>query len=194
MTVCGLRKVGLMAARGRKAHVPLSAPSAREKLHLFSVLIDVTDDFSALRITHKRAAGNFEDDVGTLLAEALIGAAALAVARRVFGGKAVGEQIVHVLVRDEVDVAAVPAVAAVGTARGLALVCLEGIHAVAAVTRLDGDAHFVGKDLVIHTQSIASFLEKGKAFFVLSAICAIFSASFVKISVFLLERGRIAVY
>ena len=79
-----------------------------------------------------------------------------------------GEQVVHILVADEKYIATAPAVTAVRTARGLAFIRFEGIHAVAAVARLDSNSYFIGKFSVSHNTtfpySIPNPQEKSKDF------------------------------
>ena len=163
ISVCG-SVFAPVAAGSREAHVALAPSSALQKADLFAVVVHVADDFPALGVAHERAARHFDENVLSALAEALVRAAALAVPREIFARIAERKKIVHVLVRRDIDGAAVAAVAAVRSAGGFSLIRFEGIHSVAAVARLYGDFDFIGKHLVIHSQSIAIFQKKGNAF------------------------------
>ncbi len=145
-----LGEVGGVAAGGGEADVALTSPAALGKKAAFAVGEHVADELLALVVAHDGADGHLYYDILATLARAPVGAAALAVAGDVFVGKAEGQQVVHRPVGEQVDVTALAAVAAVGAARRLALIRLEGVHTVAAVAGLDGYAHPVGKYVLIY--------------------------------------------
>jgi hypothetical protein len=80
----------------------------------------------------------------------LVCATPFAVARHIFVGEPEAYQIVHGGICLNVNVSALSAVTAVGTASGLALVCLEGVHSVSPVTRFNGYSYPVGKLVFIY--------------------------------------------
>ena len=140
-----LREVGRVPPRSGKAHVALAAPAAAREQNLFAVRIHVAQNFARLRVAHEGAEGHGKDDVLPALAETVVRAAPLAVARGELGSEAVIGQIALVLVADDVHVAALAAVAAVRPAVGKPLEALKGVHSVAAVARLDGNFYLIRK-------------------------------------------------
>ena len=154
-----LGKIGCMAARRRKPSIALASAPAFEETDLLAMLEHVADDLARFKVADERPAGHFENDVPAAFARTKVASTALAVFCKIFRGKAVGEQVVHVAIGEDKDAAAIAAVAAVRTAGGFALVRLERIHSVAAVARLDGNSHFIGKRFVVHKNSIADFFK-----------------------------------
>ena len=68
----------------------------------------------------------------------------------------------HIAVAEEIDGAAIAAVSAVRPAGRLSLERLKTVHAVSAVSGLDGDLDPIGKWFVVHADSITEFLWKIK--------------------------------
>ena len=145
-----LGEIGRVAPCGGEAHVALASPAPFGYELFIAVAEHIADDRFALVVPDYGADGNLYDDVGAALAGAPVCAAAFAVARHIFIGKAEGQQIVHRPVGKQIDVAALAAVTAVGAAGGLALEGLERIHSVAAVARFDCYADFVRKYVFIY--------------------------------------------
>ena len=130
-----LRKMRRVPPRRGEADVALAAvPAPREQL-LFAVGVHVAEDPARFGVAHDGAEGDGKDDVRPALAETVVRAAALAVARLELGAEAVIGEVVLVFVADDVHVAAPAAVAAVRPAVGEAFKTLERVHAVAAVAR-----------------------------------------------------------
>ena len=140
-----LREVRRMPARRGEAHIALAAAAAARQQVFFAVGVHVAQHFARLRVAHQRAEGHGDGDVCAALAEAVIGAAPLAVARLERPAVAEVDEVAFIFVADDVHVAALAAVAAVRAAVGKALEALERVHAVAAVARLDGDLYFIRK-------------------------------------------------
>ena len=174
-----LREVGRVAARRGEAHVALAPSSARENAVHFAVLIHVADDLARIHVANQGAARNFHNNVCTALPKALVGAAALAVSRKILRDIAERKQIVHVLIADEIDVSAISAVAAIRPARRLALVRLEGVHAISPVARLDRNFYLIRKAIRCHSKSIADFYKTCNDFLKPCAHRKIYSDKFV---------------
>ena len=144
-----LREIRRMPSGGRKTDVSLTAaPALGDKL-LFAVRKHVANYRIGVRVADNRSHWYFYYYVGAVFSEAFISAAALAVARKIFACITERKQVVHACVRKHVNAPAVSAVAAVGSAGGLALERLEGIHSVAAVARFYSYFYLVDKRVFI---------------------------------------------
>ncbi len=117
-----LRKIRRVPSCGREADVALASPAAFGYKLFLALAEHIGNDRARLLVLDDGALGHLYNDVRTAFAEAFVRAAAFAVAREIFAYISERKQVVYVLVRNDIDVSAVSAVAAVGSARGLALV------------------------------------------------------------------------
>ena len=122
-----------MSTRGGKPYVPFTAVAAFCHQHLLPVFEHVANQSTAFFVANKSAKRHFDKHILTAFPKAFLRAAHSAVFREIARSKTEREQVVHVLIPNEIYVAALTAVAAVRTASRLAFVGFEGVHAVAAV-------------------------------------------------------------
>ena len=123
------------------APTALSAAAENERLGIGHIL----DDLVALRVAHNGAARHADGEILALLAELAPALTIHAGLSDVFALVAEVHQRGHIVVDDEDDIAAVAAVAAVGTARGDILFAVERHRAVTALTRAAEDACLIDK-------------------------------------------------
>ena len=140
----GFGKAGSLTRRRCKVGVApaaLSAAAENERLGIGHIL----DDLVALRVEHNGAARYADGEILALLAELARALTVHAGLGDVFALVAEVHQRGHIVVDDEDDIAAVAAVAAVGTARGDVFFAVERHRTVAALTRAAEDACLIDK-------------------------------------------------
>ena len=123
------------------APAALAAAAEDERLGVGHVL----DDLVRLRVAHDGAAGDADREILALLAELARALTIHAGLSDVFALVAEVHQRRHIVVDHKDDVAAVAAVAAIGTARGDILFAVERHRAVAALAGAAEDACLIDK-------------------------------------------------
>ena len=130
-----LREIGCMPTRRGETNVTFPAVAAARHEHFLPVFKHVANEPTRFFVANERSKRDFDIRVLSAFSKATVRAAHFAVFRQKAGRKTEREQIVHILIPDEIYVAALTAVAAVRTARGLAFKGFERIHTVATVAR-----------------------------------------------------------
>jgi len=133
--------------RALEVHVAQAALAAGEEHHAFAVFGQFGDEAVGALFEDLRAGGHRQDQVVAVGAGALAAHARGAVAGAAMRLPAVGLQVSFVTVADQDDVAALSAVAAVGTALRDEFPATEADAAVAAVAGLQYNLGFVDKHL-----------------------------------------------
>ena len=132
-----------MSARGTEVQIALSAVAALEDEFRLTVFVHIADYPAAFRVLNDRTERNVDIHVFAVFAVALVRTAFAAVFGDVFAFIHKVYKAGSVPVRDEIYIAALAAVSAVGSAVGDALIPHERYRAVSAVARLYGDCLFV---------------------------------------------------
>ena len=133
--------------RALEVHVTEAALAARQEHHAFAVLGELGHEAMGALFEDLRARRHRQDQVGAVGTGALAAHAGGPVARATVRLPAISLQVAFVAVADEDDVAALAAVAAVGSALRDELLATEADAAVAAVTGLQYNLGFVDKHL-----------------------------------------------
>ena len=162
----GLGKLGDLAGRGRKMAVAPAAASALGHDNRLTAR-QIGHDEVGLGLLQHGAAGHADDQVVTVCAAHPLGAAILAVGRGVLALVAEVHQGGQVVVGHKDDVAAAPAVTAVGAARRHEFFAVERHRTVAALAGVQPDRGGINKitgcHVVPHLQKITKNERAAKA-------------------------------
>ena len=141
--LAGRRLARRLVRRGLELIVPEAAASAFEQHDALAVFEELRDEQAAFRLEDLRSRGNGQEHVRAVAPVAVASRAGLAVFGVPVRLKGVAAQVALVFVADEHDVAAVPAVAAVGAALGQEFFAAEAQAAVPAVAGAQVNFRFV---------------------------------------------------
>ena len=133
--------------RALEVHIAQAALAAGEKHHAFAMLGEFGHEAVGAFLEDLRARRHRQDQVAAIGTRALAALARSAIAGATVRLPAVGLEVAFVTVADQDDVAALAAVAAVGSALRDEFLATEADAAVAAVTGLQFNLGFVDKHL-----------------------------------------------